>query len=80
VTGTPSQQQPQIGSHRPAPAPAPEPAPAATSRPEDVLGSELAAAWFRQQLDANMQRVVRQLEDRMIVELERRGGRTWRST
>jgi len=77
-SATPSR-PPTAGSHRSSeqkPVESSSPAPELT----DLFGSQRAADWFRQQLDANMQRVVRQLEDRMIVELERRGGRSWRST
>ncbi len=42
--------------------------------------SNPSAEWFREQLDANLDHVVRLLEDRMIVELERRGGRAWRQS
>jgi len=39
-----------------------------------------AVAWFEKQLGVNMDSLVRMIEDRMIVEVERRGGRTWRTT
>jgi hypothetical protein len=77
-SATPSP-RPVAGSHRSS-----EQSPRENSRsapePTDPFDSPGAADWFRRQLDANMQRVVRQLEARMIVELERRGGRSWRST
>jgi len=44
------------------------------------LGNQTADEWFREQLAANLQPLLRMIEDRMIVELERRGGRTWRSS
>jgi hypothetical protein len=78
TSATPSP-RPSAGSHRSSgqvPAPSPRSAP----EPTDPFESARATEWFRTQLDASMQRVVRQLEDRMIVELERRGGRSWRST
>ena len=71
--------RPTLGSHRSS-APTSSESTRSAPEPKDVFGSERSAEWFRQQLDANMQRVVRQLEDRMIVELERRGGRTWRNS
>jgi len=45
-----------------------------------MFSSDRSAEWFRDQLEVNLDRVVRLLEDRMIVELERRGGRAWRQS
>lgn len=43
------------------------------------LGSDPnASAWFEEQLQSHLQPLLRMIEDRMIVEVERRGGRTWR--
>jgi hypothetical protein len=42
------------------------------------IESEEGREWFRQQLLDHMDLVVRSLEDHVIVELERRGGRSWR--
>jgi hypothetical protein len=44
------------------------------------LESNAGAAWFEKMLQTNMSGVVAMLEDRMIVEAERRGGRTWRTS
>lgn len=41
------------------------------------LDSGEAKEWFADQLDRNFDRLVNALEDRMIVEFERRGGRLW---
>ena len=41
------------------------------------LGSEDASEWFLGELDKHFGRIVRELEDRMIIEFERRGGRNW---
>jgi hypothetical protein len=82
VSATPSAQRPQIGSHRSTPAlantPAPSPATQADAESSEGFGSDRSVEWFREQLDQHLDRVVRMLEDRMIVELERRGGRAWR--
>lgn len=52
---------------------------AATSASAAVdLDSPTAALWFRRQLERNMDWIVDELEDRIRVELERRGGRAWR--
>jgi hypothetical protein len=40
----------------------------------DVPGAE---AWFVEQLTRHFDQIINQLEQRMIVEFERRGGRTW---
>lgn len=45
-----------------------------------IAADPYAAAWFEKQLQAQLQPLLRMIEDRMIVELERRGGRTWRTT
>lgn len=42
------------------------------------LGSEAARAWFREELERNIDTIVERLEDRIRIDLERRGGRTWR--
>ncbi len=36
-----------------------------------------AEAWFTEQLERNMDLINRRLEERMIIEFERRGGRMW---
>jgi hypothetical protein len=86
---TPSGQRPKIGSQRPSPAApttsTPAPTTASTAPTTETTETPAPAAtpsdeWFRTQLDANLDRVVRMLEDRMIVELERRGGRAWRQS
>lgn len=53
-----------------------------SNRGSGEIGSQLkdsadAAEWFADQLDRNFDRLVNALEDRMIVEFERRGGRIW---
>jgi len=58
---------------------------AESERFEVPLGTQLqrddsAAAWFEDQLNEHMSSLLRMIEDRMIIELERRGGRTWRMT
>ena len=42
---------------------------------EQVDATDEGAEWFRSQLQANFDRIVELLEDRIITELERRGGR-----
>jgi antigen KI-67 len=42
--------------------------------------TEAGDAWFQAQLEANIAPLLRLIEDRMIVELERRGGRSWRTS
>lgn len=44
-----------------------------------LLDSPEGREWFREQLKDHVDLVVRALEDHVIVELERRGGRTWGS-
>jgi hypothetical protein len=44
----------------------------------DRLESTEGSDWFRRQLQANFDRIVRLLEHHVIGELERRGGRTWK--
>ncbi len=70
----------QIGSHRSASTTGASTTSAEESKSETTSGTGPSAEWFREQLDANLDRVVRLLEDRMIVELERRGGRAWRQS
>ena len=43
-------------------------------------GDPKASEWFEEQLQAHLQPLLRMIEDRMIIEVERRGGRTWRMT
>ncbi|MGB0113080.1 MAG: DUF4157 domain-containing protein [Ilumatobacteraceae bacterium] len=85
-SATPSGRAPVIGGHRgaaapadpnPAPKPDPEPSPAPASS-YSLAGDDSAPEWFEEQLQAHLQPLLRMIEDRMIVELERRGGRTWR--
>lgn len=84
----PDGRRPVMGN-RPAPAPpAPAPAPVAAPPSEvqhvesaySLQGDAMASKWFEQQLAAHLQPLIRMIEDRMIVELERRGGRSWRSS
>ncbi|MEX2627966.1 MAG: hypothetical protein WD225_13850, partial [Ilumatobacteraceae bacterium] len=42
-----------------------------------LLDSPEGREWFREQLKDHIDLVVRALEDHVIVELERRGGRSW---
>lgn len=42
------------------------------------LGSEAASDWFREELERNIDTIVERLEDRIRIDLERRGGRAWR--
>lgn len=42
------------------------------------LGSEAASDWFREELERNIDTIVQRLEDRIRIDLERRGGRAWR--
>lgn len=42
------------------------------------LGSAAASEWFRRELERNIDTIVDRLEDRIRIDLERRGGRTWR--
>jgi len=70
----------QSGSHRAAAASAATVAPSQEPKSDDMFSSDRSAEWFRDQLEVNLDRVVRLLEDRMIVELERRGGRAWRQS
>ena len=68
---------PKLGGHR-----GPPPVPSREGRGELNLGDQLnnsaeAKEWFADQLDKNFDRLVHALEDRMIVEFERRGGRLW---
>lgn len=57
------------------------PAPAAGGAPAANAGSMLdnpeAEQWFADQLDRNFDRLLGIIEDRMIMEFERRGGRIW---
>ena len=83
VAATPSAESPQgaqLGSHRSAAAPAPADAPQRGQMSDELFGPGGSVEWFREQLDDNLDRLVRLLEDRMIVELERRGGRAWRQS
>lgn len=75
-----SSQGAQLGSHRSAAAPAPADAPQRGRTSDELFGPGGSVEWFREQLDDNLDRLVRLLEDRMIVELERRGGRAWRQS
>ena len=84
-TTKPSGQRAGIGSHRTGSSGAPSPAqPTVAPKTETTEtppgGPNPSDEWFRKQLEANLDRVVRLLEDRMIVELERRGGRAWRQS
>jgi hypothetical protein len=45
---------------------------------KQVESTEAGSDWFRSQLQANFDRIVRLLERHMIGELERRGGRNWK--
>ena len=71
-----SKQAPQIGSHRSASTSGSSTSATTESKSEPAPSAE----WFREQLAANLDHVVKLLEDRMIVELERRGGRAWRQS
>lgn len=50
---------------------------AATGAARSFLASDEGADWFRDQLRDNADMVFRLLEDHIVVELERRGGRSW---
>ena len=63
----------------PPPAAAPAPAAGRSASNYSLKHDKDAPQWFREQLDRNLAGLLRMIEDRMIVELERRGGRTWRS-
>jgi hypothetical protein len=60
--------------------------PAAGAADLNVAFAQVAAAmntpdgkmWFRDQLGRNFDWLLREIEDRMIVDLERRGRRNWR--
>ena len=36
-----------------------------------------ASEWFERELDKHFGRIVREVQDRMVIEFERRGGRNW---
>ena len=68
---------------RPTPPPRPtRPAPAAPGTPGVVApagsGGRPFAEQFREELERNIDLIIRRVEDRLITELERRGGRAWR--
>jgi hypothetical protein len=89
-TATPSAKRPQIGSRRSGQTSSSSSTSTSSSNSRSQAEStsfdgpsaaaEPSAEWFRTNLDANIDRIIRLVEDRMIVELERRGGRSWRST
>jgi hypothetical protein len=87
-SSTSSSSRPQIGSHRSASNEPPDTKSDASSGRSSYgssggasspFGSEREAAeWFDKRLAANVGPLVRMIEDRMRIELERRGGRNWR--
>lgn len=86
ATGTPTAAGPTIGGHRGAGSAsdahrsAPEPPvvqSSASLRVEEVLDSDHATTWFDEQLSRRIESLLRLVEDRMIIEMERRGGRFW---
>jgi hypothetical protein len=48
------------------------------SQDANIFDSDEASEWFDRQLDRKIDMILRRIEDRTIVDLERRGGRTWR--
>jgi Tfp pilus assembly protein FimV len=62
-----------------APSPAaPSPvAPAPAASASHLFDSPAADEWFKDQLRNNFSHIMNMIEDRMIEELERRGGRIW---
>lgn len=63
-------------------APSSDPGPSASGQGGHELGARLrdssgASEWFSEELERNFDWLVTALEDRMIVEFERRGGRLW---
>jgi hypothetical protein len=91
MTGTsaPVQRSPAaVSAPAPAPAPAPAaapsggplpvaPAPAPAPSASQMFDSPAADEWFKDQLRNNFSHIMNMIEDRMIEELERRGGRIW---
>jgi hypothetical protein len=93
MTGTSAPVQRRVASVSPAPAPAPPasapasaPAPPAPASPvapapaasaSHLFDSPAADEWFKDQLRNNFSHIMNMIEDRMIEELERRGGRIW---
>ena len=93
MTGTSAPVQRRVASVSPAPAPAPPasapasapapPAPASQVAPapapsaSQLFDSPAADEWFKEQLRNNFSHIMNMIEDRMIEELERRGGRIW---
>ncbi len=66
---------PSNATSRPPTAPPVDTSPGSKAFWEQVDSTDEGAAWFRNQLQANFDRIVELLEDRIIGELERRGGR-----
>lgn len=83
ITGTPSMAAVQRRSASPSASPAPAASPAAPSaspRAESspmAMNDDDAEAWFREQLRTNFSHLMNMIEDRLVEELERRGGRIW---
>ena len=69
---------PSNATSRPPTAPPVDTSPGSKAFWEQVDSTDEGAAWFRNQLQANFDRIVRLLEHHMIGELERRGGRSWK--
>jgi hypothetical protein len=87
-SSTSSSSRPQIGSHRSASNEPPDTKSDASSGRSSNGSSggasapfsneREAAEWFDKRLAANVGPLLRMIEDRMRIELERRGGRNWR--
>ena len=69
---------PSATSSSPPTAPPVDTSPGSKAFWEQVDSNEAGSEWFRSQLQANFDRIVRLLERHMIGELERRGGRNWK--
>ena len=76
-TAQPSGRPPEIGSARQRGNSTTSPTAVEPAAPAFSLQSPDAQRWFEQQLERNIDTIVRRIRDQVVIDLERRGGRLW---